>query len=86
MSESAELQRTAVGATAKPLDPGYFDLQLKFAEVVAATSSVELAHAVALGQGLGPQREESRVSRIIDQQLIEFGQCLRRASAVDISQ
>lgn len=32
--------------TAKPLDPDYFDLQLKFAGVVAAKADVDLAHAV----------------------------------------
>ena len=32
--------------TAKPLDPDYFDLQLKFAAAVAAKTGVDLAHAI----------------------------------------
>jgi hypothetical protein len=45
MSESVGSLRTAA-AVEKPLDPGYFDLQLRFAEVVAATTGVDLARAV----------------------------------------
>lgn len=37
-------------------------------------------------QGLRAQGEESGMSRVVDQQLVEFGQRLRRASAVDVSQ
>src|SRR5438445_8021855 len=36
----------AATTTAKPLDPGYFDLQLKFAEAVAARTGVAFARAV----------------------------------------
>jgi hypothetical protein len=46
MHESPDLERISGTAIAKPLDPDYFDLQLKFAEVVAAKTGVDLAHAV----------------------------------------
>lgn len=46
MGESAELEGTEAITAAKPLDPGYFDLQLRFAEVVAARTGVGLAQAV----------------------------------------
>ena len=46
MHESPELERTAGTASAKPLDPDYFDLQLKFVEVVAAKTGIDLAQAV----------------------------------------
>ena len=45
MGESAG-SRQAAATIAKPLDPDYFGLQLKFAEVVAATTGVDFAHAV----------------------------------------
>jgi hypothetical protein len=45
MGESADSGQTAA-TIAKPLDRGYFDLQLKFAEVVAARTGVDLGHAV----------------------------------------
>ena len=38
--------RQIAAPIAKPLDPDYFGLQLKFAEVVAATTGVDFAHAV----------------------------------------
>lgn len=46
MGESRQTQRIAAGGTTKPLNPEYFALQLKFAEVVAARTGVDLAHAV----------------------------------------
>ena len=46
MGESAELERMAAIPATKPLDPGYFALQLSFAEAVAAKTGVAFAHAV----------------------------------------
>ena len=46
MGESVELERTAGIPASKPLDPGYFALQLSFAEAVAAKTGVAFAHAV----------------------------------------
>ena len=46
MRESVEMQRNAGVRTAKPLDPLYFDVQLKFAETVAAKTGVDLTRAV----------------------------------------
>jgi len=46
MRESAEIELVAAVPATKPLDPGYFALQLTFAETVAAKTGVDLAHAV----------------------------------------
>jgi hypothetical protein len=46
MRESADLELTAALPATKPLDPGYFALQLIFAQWVAAKTGVDLADAV----------------------------------------
>jgi hypothetical protein len=46
MRESAELERTEAVPATKPLDPGYFSLQVRFVEVVAVRSGIAFAHAV----------------------------------------